>query len=98
MKNKFKVYEGGLLFQELDPKENPNAKYRPYIVAWGKLKGWPQEFIDKIVAKAINQKAPLHAIRQDMQGEWLTLDDVRSVIKKRKLNDYVNKHFPDFKF
>ena len=52
-----------------------NTDY-PYIRAWGRLIGAATEYIDHRVGQARQENAPTDAVYRNLDGQWLTTDDV----------------------
>ena len=52
-----------------------NTEYS-YIRRWGKLIGAATEYIDHRVSQARNEGAPTNAVYRNLDGQWLTTDDV----------------------
>ena len=52
-----------------------NTDY-PYIRSWGRLVGAATEYIDHRVRQARDENAPTNAVYRNLDGQWLTTDDV----------------------
>ena len=48
----------------------------PYIRAWGRLVGTATQYIHDRVVQARDERAPANAVYRNLDGQWLTTDDV----------------------
>lgn len=48
----------------------------PYIRAWGRFVGAAADYINRQVARARYEHAPPNAVYRNLDGHWLTADDV----------------------
>jgi hypothetical protein len=74
----------------------PLAKKYPYIVAWGKMLGSFESYIEDHLITAELEQAPATAIYSMAEGGWKTISDVTNEHTAEYCRSYVKENFPDF--